>query len=141
MPSYFWVICAAALLAVPQSLNNYFSFSVSSTNLRSIIKDYGIELVLDEAVDNLATEKKRTQVNLCRTLTNLKPHPSAKFSRAYGPGDFPPCFSTLPCQANSRVTLQQRFYLQAEQECFLKYTICTCWSSYGGKEMICIVFH
>lgn len=29
----------------------------SSTNLRSIIKDYGIELVLDDAEDNLAAER------------------------------------------------------------------------------------
>lgn len=41
------------------SWNNYFTFPVSSTNLRSPIKDYGIELVLDEAVDNLASEKKK----------------------------------------------------------------------------------
>lgn len=73
-------------------------------------KDYGGEWLLDETVDNLATERKNTQMNLGRTLTNLKPHPSAKFSLAYGPGDVPPGFSTLPCQANSRVTLQQRFY-------------------------------
>lgn len=143
LPSYFsssrWnplEICTVALLAVPQSQSNYFSFTLSSTNLRSIIKDYGGELLLDEAVDNLATEKKCTQVNLCRTLTNLKPHPFAKFSRAYGPGDVPPCFSTLPCQANSRVSLQQWFYLQAEWECFLKYTLCAHWSSYGGKKII-----
>ncbi len=120
---------------MPQSQDNHFSFTASSTNLRSIIKDYRGELLLDMAVDNLATEKRSTQVNLCRTLTNLKPHPSAEFSRAYGPGDVPPCFSTLPCQANSRVTLQQRFYLQAEQECFPKYTLCAHWSSYGERKM------
>lgn len=52
-------------------------YCMSSTNLRSVIKG---ELLLDEAVDNLATEKKSAQANLCRTVTSLKPCPSAKFS-------------------------------------------------------------
>lgn len=52
-------VCTAALSAAPQSQNNYFSFTLSSADLRSTIKDYGGELLLDEAEDNLAAEKKK----------------------------------------------------------------------------------
>lgn len=65
-----------SLLIVPQ-VRTFQSYCMSSTNLRSVIKG---ELLLNETVGNLATEKKNAKANLCRTVSNLKPSPSAKFS-------------------------------------------------------------
>lgn len=89
------------------------------------------------AVGDLSTEKKCTQQNLCTGKTELTS--IHKILVSIWAWRHPTMFSTVPCQANSRVTLQQWFYLQAEQERCLKYPACARWSSYADKWLLAFV--